>query len=42
MQDGASPHTAKEIVWALHGGFGELNADSRIIGKSLWLLDPPI
>jgi hypothetical protein len=36
MQDGAAQHTAKEIVRALSGVFGELNGDDIIISKGLW------
>jgi hypothetical protein len=38
MQDGTSPHTAKETIRALCDVLGELNADDRIISKSLWPL----
>jgi hypothetical protein len=41
LQDGASPHIAKEIS-EHYASFGELNADDRIIDKSLWPLDPEI
>jgi hypothetical protein len=33
LQDGACPHTATETIQALHGVFGELKADYRIISK---------
>ncbi|PNF15704.1 hypothetical protein B7P43_G12455 [Cryptotermes secundus] len=36
MQDGATPHTAKETIRALRGVFGELNGDDRIVSKGLW------
>jgi hypothetical protein len=36
MQDGVTPHTAKEIIQALCGVFGELNGEDRIISKGLW------
>jgi hypothetical protein len=36
MQDGATPHTAKETIRALRGGFGEFNGEERIIIKGLW------
>jgi hypothetical protein len=36
MQDGATPHTAKETILALRGVFGELNGEDRIITKGLW------
>jgi hypothetical protein len=36
MQDGATPHTAKEAIRALRGVFGERNGEDRIINKGLW------
>jgi hypothetical protein len=37
MQDGMTPHTAKETIWVLCGIFGEINGENRIISKGLWL-----
>jgi hypothetical protein len=36
MQDGATPHTAKETTRALRGVFIEINGKDRIISKGLW------
>jgi hypothetical protein len=36
MQDGATPHTAKETIRALSGVFGEINGEDTIISKGLW------
>jgi hypothetical protein len=36
MQDGATPHTAKETIRALRCVFGEINREDRIISKCLW------
>jgi hypothetical protein len=36
MQDGGTPHTAKETIWALRGVFREVNGEERIISKGLW------
>jgi hypothetical protein len=43
MQDGKTPHTAKETIQALHIGFGEFNGGGgdRIISKGLWPLRSP-
>jgi hypothetical protein len=40
-QDGATPHTAKGTMWALHCVFGEINGEDRIISKGLWLPRSP-
>jgi hypothetical protein len=36
MQDGMSPHTAKETIQALPGVSGELHVGERLISKGLW------
>jgi hypothetical protein len=36
MEEGATPHTAKESIRALRGVFRELNGVDRIINKGLW------
>jgi hypothetical protein len=36
IQDGATPHTAKESIRALRGAFGEINGEDRISSKGLW------
>jgi hypothetical protein len=36
MQDGATPHTAKEAIEALCRVFGKINGEDRIITKGLW------
>jgi hypothetical protein len=36
MQDGATPHTAKEIIRALRGEFGEFNGEDTIVSKGMW------
>jgi hypothetical protein len=41
MQNGVTPHTAKETIWALHGVFSELNGDYRLISKGLWVPRSP-
>jgi hypothetical protein len=41
MQDGATPHTAKETIPALRGVFGEINREDRIISKGLWPTGSP-
>jgi hypothetical protein len=41
IQDGATPHTAKESLQALRGMYVEINGEDRIISKGLWLLRSP-
>jgi hypothetical protein len=41
-QDGVTPHTANQTIWALRDVFGEINGEDRIISKGLWPLDPQI
>jgi hypothetical protein len=36
MQEGATPHTAKETIRELRGAFGEINGEDMIIRKGLW------
>jgi hypothetical protein len=41
MQDGVTPHTAKENVWALHSVFGEINR-IKLLARVCGPLDPQI
>jgi hypothetical protein len=41
MQDGATPHTAKETIRDLRGVFGEINGEEIIISKGFWPLRSP-
>jgi hypothetical protein len=35
MQDGTTPHTAKETIRVLRGVFGKINGEDRIISKGM-------
>jgi hypothetical protein len=41
MQDGTTPHKAKETIWTLHGLFGEFNGEERIISESVVYANNP-
>jgi hypothetical protein len=41
MQDGMTPHTAKESIRALRGVFRELNGENTIISRGLWFPRSP-